>query len=171
MKVVKLPYRLLHPRPVVLIVAKADKGNAMALAWGTPIEEDVVGIAMYRENFTYKLIKQTKEFTINIPTKKLAKEVWLAGTRSGKKVDKEKLLGLTFEKGVKINTPHIKECIGFLECRVMKEIELEEHSFFIAEVVAAFANEQFDKIWKEETEILMHVGKNLFCTPSKYFTI
>ena len=164
-------YRLLHPRQVVLIVTRNEKINVMALSWITPLEENILAISIDKENYTYKLIKKTKEFTVNIPTKNLMKEVWKAGTKSGYDVDKTKILKLSFENGIKSKTPHIKECVAWLECKVLKEIEIEDHSLFIAKIVYAKANEKFDKIWKEGSEILFHVGKNLFCTTSKYFKI
>jgi flavin reductase (DIM6/NTAB) family NADH-FMN oxidoreductase RutF len=74
-----------------------------------------------------------------------------------------KLLGLELEDGVRIDVPHIKGCAGFLECTVEKEIEVGEHTFFIARIVYAAASEKhFDSTWKENSEILLHVGSKKF---------
>ncbi len=165
-----LAYRLLHPRPTVLLISKyGKKTNAMALAWSTPVEEDVVAVAIYRGNYSYELVKKSGEFTLNIIPIENLDILWKAGTMSGRKIDKIKELGIELEQGVKIKTPHVKNCLGFLECKVEKEIEEEEHSLFIAEVVYAWAApEWFKETWKEGIKIPLHVGKNIFAIPSQY---
>ncbi len=171
MKEVRSPYRLLHPRLVCLIVAKDSKTNVMALSWITPIEEKIIGISIRKRSYTYSIIKKTKEFTVNIPSKKMLNKVWIAGTVSGKDTDKLKLLKLELENGIKISTPHIKNCLGFLECKVIKKIPFEIHNFVIANIVSSFSSNFSNELLKEGSDILMHVGKKIFCTPSKYFKV
>ena len=167
----KYAYRLLHPRPALILVAKNEKVNAMTLAWHMPVEERKVAIAVDRENYTYELIAKSNEFTLNIPSIEMLDVVWKAGTISGRDTDKMKELGVELEDGVKIKTPHLKGCLGYLECKVVNEIKLEEHSIFIAEVVHAWADERYFKdVWLENAKIPMHVGKKFFTTPSKYVT-
>ena len=163
-------YRLLHPRPALVVVAKNGKTNAMALVWHMPVEESKVAIAVDRENYTYELIAKSKEFTLNVLSIDKLDLIWKVGTLSGREIDKIDEFGIELENGTKIETPHIKGCLGYLECKVLDEIKLEEHSIFIAEIVHAWADKRYFKdVWLENAKIAMHVGKKFFTTPSKYF--
>ncbi len=167
----KYAYRILHPKVTFLLVTKYnDKTNAMALAWHMPIEEDAVAIAVDRENYSYELLSKSKEFTLNVLSVKDLDVIWKAGTTSGRKIDKINRLGLELERGVKIDVPHVRGCIAFLECKVAEEVKWKEHSVFLAEIVYAWADEKhFKDTWLENSEVPMHVGKNLFTTPSKFY--
>jgi flavin reductase (DIM6/NTAB) family NADH-FMN oxidoreductase RutF len=85
-------YHLLHPKITFFLtsVDKNGKPNVMTCAWATPVSEEptVVIVCVSKKSHTAKLIKQTKEFIINIPTKKLLKALWICGTMSGKDTDK-----------------------------------------------------------------------------------
>lgn len=165
----KYAYRLLHPRPALVVVAGNGKVNAMALAWHMPVEENKVAIAVDRENYTYELIKDSKEFTLNVLSIEKADLIWKVGTTSGREVDKVKEFGIELEKGVKVKTPHIKDCLGYLECKVFDEVKLDEHSVFFAEIVHAWADKRYFKdVWLEKAKIAMHVGKKFFTTTSEY---
>ncbi len=165
-------YRLLHPRPALVVVAKNGKVNAMTLAWHMPVEESKVAIAVDRENYTYELIEKSKEFTLNVLPVEMIDIVWKAGTMSGRYVDKIEKIGIELEDGVKIGTPHVKGCLGYLECKVLDEIKLEEHSIFIAEISHSWADERYFKdLWLEGAKIPMHVGKDVFATPSNYIKV
>ncbi len=165
-------YRLLHPSIAFLLVTKSqNRVNVMTLAWHMPVEEDKIAIAVNRENYSYELIVESKEFTLNVlPIEKLD-VIWKAGTISGRKVDKIKKLGIELENGVKIATPHVKGSLAFIECKVLNEIKLDEHSLFISKIVHSWADKKyFDETWAEGCRIPMHVGKRFFTTPSKYYT-
>ncbi|MCS7121480.1 MAG: flavin reductase family protein [Archaeoglobaceae archaeon] len=158
-------YRLLHPRPVVLICAER---NFMACSWITPVSDEPFTIAasIWKGNYTYELIERSGVFTVNIPQPELLNEVWIAGTKSGRKVDKAKLTNLKLEKARKIDCYIIANCLANLECIVKNKVEVGENVVYLAEVVDAYANEgSFDKIWK--TKILLHLGGRDFVTFSE----
>jgi len=87
-------YRLLHPKMAFFLTSADKKGNpnVMTCAWATPVSEEppLVVVCVAKESYTAELIKQTKEFVINIPTKKLLKALWVCGKTSGRDVDKFK---------------------------------------------------------------------------------
>ena len=69
----KFAYRLLHPKVVFLLVTKhQNKTNVMTLAWSMPVEYDTIAIAISRENYSYELLSQSKEFTLNVLPKQQA---------------------------------------------------------------------------------------------------
>ncbi len=169
-------YRLLHPKIALLLVVDS---NVMALAWAMPVDDEAktLAISMWKGNYSYELLEREKEFSLCIPTAEMLKEVWFCGTKSGREVNKIKSLNLELEEGVKIKAPHIKNCAGFLECRVIDSVsrkELGEHAVYFVRVLYAQANEKFfdtdKKIWKENASILMHVGGNVFSVPSGFLT-
>lgn len=168
-------YRFLHPRPACFLVTKhGERVNAMALAWSTPLddEENLVGISVCKENYSHDLLKRSKRFVLCIASVKQAKELWIAGTRSGRSCDKLKLAKLELEAGVKLDIPHIKGCLGYLECEVVKELEAGEHTFFVGKVVHAWAGKDyFDQVWKEGAQVLLHLGSKYFTTFSKPFSV
>ncbi len=166
--IMRYAYRLLHPRVAFLLLTKfGNRINAMTLAWHTPVDYDLIALAVDRENYSYELIKKSGEFTLNVLDR--LDVLWKAGTVSGRDVNKIELLGVELEKGVKIETPHVKDAMAYLECRVEREIEFEEHSLFVARIAFAYADKRFFKeIWLEGVRVPMHVGKDVFTTPSKY---
>lgn len=85
-------YHLFHPKMAFFLtsISKKGKPNVMACAWATPVSEEppIVIVCVSKESYTSQLIRQTKEFVINIPTKKLLKVLWICGTTSGRDTDK-----------------------------------------------------------------------------------
>ncbi len=166
-------FKLLHPRPVVLIVAQSrGKVNAMACSWCTPISEEppTIGVVLARESYTRELILESREFTVNVPSRELLSAVWIAGTKSGRDVDKTKLMNVTLRPGKKVTTPIIEECIGHLECKVMSWYEIGECTLIVGEVLSAYADE--DKLYRgnwdvRKAEVLLHLGGSVFVIPSK----
>lgn len=168
-------YYLLHPRPVALIcsIDEKERSNFMACSWITPVSEEppMISISLWKEGYTCQLIKQAREFTVNIPSASLVKEVWIAGSKSGRKVDKFKLTGLKAKPAKKVKPPIIEQCIGHLECKLVNSIEAGECIVFIGEVLAAYAEEELlaKEMWSEKAEVLLHLGGRQFTTPKASF--
>jgi len=163
------PY-LLHPRNTVLVttVGKDGKQNVLAVAWITPISVNppYLGISIKPERYSHKLLLETGEFVVNVPTFDLAKEVTICGRKSGRTLDKFKEAGLTVEKAKIVKAPIIKECIAHLECKVVNSIEVGDHTFFIGKVLAAYVSERhFKELYDiKEHKTLLHIGRNKFTT-------
>jgi len=143
-------FYMLHPRPAVLISALWKKPNVMTCAWTTPICDDpaVICIVLGDQSWTARMIKRSKEFVVNIPPAEILPKVLKCGRISGKNKDKAKLAGLTYSKAKKVDAPIIEECVGHLECKVIKALKFDGCNVFIAKVVAAYAS-GFDKCWKK----------------------
>ena len=167
-------YKLLHPRPVVLVcsVSKAGKPNVMACSWVTPVSEDppLIAVSLWKGGYTHKLVEETGEFTVNVPSSKLLRAVWIAGTKSGRRVDKVKLTGLKLSPAKKVKAPIVEECLGHLECKLEKSVDAGECKIYVARVLAAYAEEGLFKegVWAENVDVLLHLGGKLFTTPKTY---
>lgn len=66
-----------------------------------------------------------------------------AGVKSGRDVDKFKMMKLTKEKCNFVNCPSIKESPVSVECRVKEIKELGSHHMFMAEVLSIDADEKY----------------------------
>ena len=101
-------------------------------------------LELYDHNIgCYKLIKENKEFAINLTTEKLAYATDWCGVRSGAKFDKFKEMKLTKEKAEFIKAPLIKESPVSVECKVKEIKEYGSHHMIIAEVLSIDADEKY----------------------------
>ena len=136
---------VLFPAPVVLVtcVDKTGKPNIITLAWAGVIcsEPPMVSISIRPHRYSYLLIKEGKEFTVNIPTVDIMKETDICGTVSGRDADKFNLTKLTPEPAKHVRSPLIKECPVNLECKVKNTTLLGTHEIFLAEVIAVHIDE------------------------------
>lgn len=157
-------YHLLHPKMTFFLtsISKDGKPNVMTCAWATPVSEEppIVIVCVAKESYTSGLIKQTKEFVINIPTKRLLKALWICGKESGRVTDKFVKAGLRCGSGKKVKSPVIEGCIGYIECKLWKTVDAGECYAFFGKVLIAYADERFLKrgLWSETAEIPLHLG-------------
>ena len=138
---------MLYPLPVVM-VSMADKEgrpNIITIAWAGTIcsNPPMVSISVRPERYSYSILKETKEFVINLTTKELAYATDYCGVKSGRDVDKFKEMKLTAVPGKEVKAPLIGESPVCLECRVKDIVPLGSHDMFIADVVAVHADEKY----------------------------
>ena len=142
------PGNMLYPLPAVL-VSTADKSgntNILTVAWtGTVCTNPaMVYISVRPERHSYKMIRESGEFVINLTTEDLIRATDYCGVRSGKDVDKWKECGLTEAKAVSLGyAPVIAESPVNIECRVTDIRELGSHHMFLAEVTAVQVDEEY----------------------------
>jgi flavin reductase (DIM6/NTAB) family NADH-FMN oxidoreductase RutF len=139
------PSTLLYPVPVVLVSCgnMEENPNIITIGWTGIVCSDppMVSISIRPHRHSAAIIKESNEFVINIPTEELLGKTDRCGVISGRDHDKFGEVGLTPLKASKVGAPLIKECPVNLEC-VVKEIRpLGAHDLYIAEVVAASADE------------------------------
>jgi flavin reductase (DIM6/NTAB) family NADH-FMN oxidoreductase RutF len=136
---------MLNPVPVVLITSKGedDTVNVFTVGWiGTACTRPpMISVAIRPERLSYKNIKQTGEFVVNLPTKHHTKKVDYCGVKSGRTNDKISEMGFSLESSDNISTPGIKECPVSMECKVHSIIPLGSHDLFLAEVVGVRVDE------------------------------
>jgi flavin reductase (DIM6/NTAB) family NADH-FMN oxidoreductase RutF len=162
-------YRLLHPRQVVLVTC-ADEGgkpNVLTVAWSTPLSFDppLIGISIGKNRYSHGVISRTKEFAVSVPPSSLLEKVKGCGTLSGRKGDKFREVGLTPLPSRRLKAPVVREGIAHLECKVVKEVEVGDHTLFVGEVVEAYADERLfdgEKFDPEAVELIYHLGGTHF---------
>lgn len=162
--------RLLQPGPIALVTAKhKNKANVMVAAWVTNVSTDppMVALAVHPARLTHDLISKSGEFALNIPPRPLAEQVKKIGEVSGQEADKFVVTKLNLYEAQQVNAPLIVECIGHLECGVVDTVRAGNHTLFLAEIVAACAEEAaFDgERWTladESVKPLHHLGGNVY---------
>lgn len=167
--------RLLQPGPIALVTAKfKNKANVMVAAWVTNVSSDppMVALAVYPARFTHDLIEKSGQFALNIPPRPLLEQVIKISDMSGENVDKFVANKLTLYEGKQVNAPLIVECIGHLECGVVDTVRAGNHTLFLAEIVAASAEElAFDgERWTladESVKPLHHLGGSVYALLDK----
>ena len=134
-------YRLLEPGPVVLLsTAHRGRANVMTMSWLTMMdfEPPLVGCVLSDRNFSFELLRASKQCVINVPEAKLARQVVGCGNTSGRRVDKFARFGLTAVPASKVGAPMVAECFANLECRLANARWAKRYCFFVLEVVKAW---------------------------------
>lgn len=138
---------MLYPLPVVMVSSQREneKPNIITVAWAGTICSDpaMVSISVRPERYSYEIIKETKEFVINLVTEDLVYATDYCGVKSGRYIDKFKEMNLTPVASTKIKAPGIAESPVNLECRVEQIIELGSHHMFIAKIEAVDVDEKY----------------------------
>jgi len=113
----------------VLLVTQAKQGppNVMAIGWGQVgiiWRKPVFTVLVRPSRYTYGLIEEAGEFTVNIVPAQLKDLVQYCGSVSGRNHDKFKEKGMTAIPSSKIKTPIIRECILHYECKIIYKNDL-----------------------------------------------
>lgn len=141
---------LLYPLPVVMVSCQrlGEKPNIITIAWTGTVctKPPMLSISIHRDRFSHEIIRESREFVVNLPSVELAKATDYCGVRSGRNEDKFAVLGLTPAPARKIRTPVIAECPVNIECTVDRIISLGSHDMFIGRIeTIQVAGELIDK--------------------------
>lgn len=145
-KIMWKPGTFIYPIPAVMVTCgDMENSNIITVAWTGIINTNpaMVYISVRPSRYSYKLIKESKEFVINLTTSKLTKQTDWCGVKSGAVVDKFKEMNLTKEKSNFVKCPMIKESPVSIECKVKEIREFGSHNMFIAEVLSINADDEF----------------------------
>lgn len=141
------PGNMVYPLPAVMVSCadKCGNSNIITVAWTGTIctNPPMVYISVRPERHSYKMIRETGEFVINLTTKDLAFATDFCGVRSGRDVDKFSEMKLTKEKASQVKAPMIGESPVNIECKVTEVKELGSHHMFLAEVAAVHVDERY----------------------------
>ena len=161
---------VLNPVPVVLITSKNKEGkeNVFTVGWiGTVCTKPpMLSISIRPERLSYEYIKETMEFTVNLPSINMTKAVDYCGVRPGRKFDKIKEMNFTMREGSNVDVSYIDECPVSIECKVKSIIPLGTHDLFIADVVGSHIDKDLidekGKIHFEEADLITYCHGEYF---------
>mgnify|MGYP000666495112 FL=1 len=147
------PGNMLYPVPAVMVSCQREneKPNIITVAWAGTIctNPAMLSISVRPERYSYNIIKETKEFVVNLVTSDLAYATDYCGVKSGRDVDKFKEMNLHKSISKVVKAPGIEESPVNIECCVKEIKELGSHHMFIAEVVSVNIDDKYmDKTGK-----------------------
>ncbi len=163
-KITWKPGTLLAPVPPALIsCGTVEKPNVMTAAWTGIIASDpaMTYVSIRPSRYSHQIIKDSKEFVINLPNLPLAFATDWCGVKSGKNVDKFKEMNLTASPCSQVKAPQIEEAPVSLECKVKSITNYGTHDMFLAEIVAVNVDDKYideaGKLWLEKAGLLAYV--------------
>ena len=145
-KVMWKPGTFIYPIPAVMVsCGDMENSNIITVAWTGILNTNPakVYISVRPERYSYNIIKEKKEFVINLTNKDLAYATDWCGVKTGAKVDKFKEMHLTKEECQFVSAPAIKESPVSIECKVTDIKEFGSHHMFIADVMSIDADEKY----------------------------
>lgn len=154
MKKLFKPAPYVFPTPAVMVscAGKGSAPNIITIAWIGVVcsEPPILSISIRPGRHSSPIVKESREFVVNIPGEDQLAELDFCGIASGRNVDKFKELGLTAVPAKIVSAPLVGECPVNLECRVVDVRNLGTHDIFLAEIVAVHMDE---KVLDEKGEI------------------
>lgn len=137
---------MLYPLPAVLVsCGTAEASNLITVAWTGTVCTDpaMLYISVRPERFSYGIIKERGEFTVNLTTYAMAQATDFCGVRSGRDTDKWAATGLHPVPGVANECPSVEESPISLECKLEQIIEFGTHHMMLAKVVNVLADDRY----------------------------
>ncbi len=170
------PGNMLYPVPVVMVSCQrpGERPNIITVAWAGTVCSDpaMLSVSVRKERYSYEILKETKEFVVNLVTKDLVFATDYCGVKSGRDVDKFGELNLTPQKSVHVAAPGIQESPVNLECKVTQVLELGSHDMFLAQILGVTVDKAYmdekGKFCLNDTELVAYshgeyfqLGENL----------
>ena len=137
---------MLYPLPAVIVTSKAfGKTNAFTVGWAGTVctNPPMLSISIRKSRFSYELIKESKEFVVNLTNRALTKQMDFCGVNSGRDIDKFKHCHFTENPLPNMTTPGILESPVNISCKVNQIIELGSHDMFIADVIGVNIDDKY----------------------------
>ena len=136
----------IYPLPAIMVsCGTMEKSNIITVAWTGILNTNpaTVYISVRPTRYSYQMLKEKKEFVINLTNKELVRATEWCGVKTGAKVDKFKEMHLHKEKAKFVSCPMIQESPVSIECRVKEIKPLGSHDMFLAEVLAINADDKY----------------------------
>lgn len=124
---------------------KANVQIAVAIAAASIVPSvPRVIVQIYKHNFSHDLIYHSRAFAVNFLRKDQLHLIKDFGLVSGRNVDK--LSGISYEvKGS--GSPILKDCWGYLDCRVVNAMDGGDMTCFLAEVLDGDTVSDAEPLW------------------------
>jgi flavin reductase (DIM6/NTAB) family NADH-FMN oxidoreductase RutF len=133
-------YSSQFPDPIALVtVTTAEHTNVMTVGWTSPVsmKPPILMVSIAPQRFTHDLIAEAGEFGVSILADDQKRLSQLAGTLTGKKVNKlERSEFETFPADT-INAPLIAGARAWFECKLHSQQTVGDHTVFYGEVMRA----------------------------------
>ncbi len=127
--------RIIHG---VYVISTKNEGkvNAMTAAWVARASFDppLITISVGNTRHSHGMIKNSGVFAVNVLSAENIPTGKHFGLKSGKKTDK--FAGVDYDVKA-TGSPILKDCIAWMDCKVVSSMEAGDHTLFIGEVLDA----------------------------------
>lgn len=139
------------PSPGLLLVTGngKDKNNIMTIGWiqiGVLWKEPAVSIAVRPSRYTYKLLQEFDEFTINAMPEKYNDVISFCGAKSGAFCDKFKETKLHGIPSSKVSCYSIKDSEYSMECKILHRTNINPDNLNDIILARYYANQDFHEM-------------------------
>ena len=153
--------------PVIPIIVTASKGTrigGLAAAWWSYLsfKPPLIGVSIAPERFTYRLIKSTGVYGLNLlDFKDIDKMPYIGDVSERFYRDKLRRGGIKVFYGDKLGVPLIEEAVAAAEVKLVKTVDVGDHDWFIGEIVSIYVSQGFDGyMWRlENYNPIMYLGR------------
>ena len=154
------------PRVSAVLTCGSQRVNAITLSWHTPISRNppLYGVSISPKRFSFKIMEEEKEFALNFLEHKHWKKVHYCGTHTGRKEDKIAKVGFVLENCERIKTKMIAQAYANLECKIVNEIELGDHTLFVGRIERCWVDDRFWADGKLKVKPVYQLGSYTYVT-------
>lgn len=137
-----------------MTVKAKNQVNTMTIAWGMfgyIWGKPIMQVLVRDSRFTKEFIDQEPEFTVSFPLVGDMKEsLKVCGSKSGRTVDKIKVLNLELNDGVATNVPTISGCDLYVECKVVAKQRMTKLEMMDESVIDCYKDNDFHTMYYGE---------------------
>ncbi len=142
-------YGLVHlPAKVALAVTEKPGGgyNLITLEWfmRTSIQPPMFAISIGHTRYSHDCLLENRFFNLVFPSVEMKPLCAMAGSCSGRQVDKFEQGGVQFLKGRLHKLPVPSEAVAVFECEVTSQVRSGDHTIFVGEVRYSWADPDRD---------------------------
>lgn len=118
----------------VISTALEGKVNAMTAAWvaRASFSPPLISVSIGKTRYSHDMIIKSGVFAVSVLSKNNIETGKHFGLKSGKKTDK--FLGIAYDTKV-TGAPILKDCIAWMDCKVVSHHDAGDHTIFIGEVL------------------------------------
>lgn len=112
-----------------ILLVSGTKGNPMTIGWGSIgvyWGKPVFTVVVRPSRYSYELLLETPEFSVNVMSDEHKKQVAYCGSHSGRNDDKAKACGFELAPCHEIKVPFIKQALFHYECRILNTADFTE---------------------------------------------
>lgn len=145
-------YAKVHlPSKVALAVTQKPDGsyNLITLEWfmRTSIQPPMFAISVGHSRYSHDCLQDVRYFNLVFPSPQLKSALILAGSNSGRDMDKFTAAELKSFPGKLHKLPILSEATACFECEVVTQVKSGDHTIFVGEVRYC---------WKDEDQKLFY---------------
>ena len=133
------------PSKVVLAVTEKPDGgyNLITLEWfmRTSIQPPMFAISIGHSRFSHECLELNRYFNLVFPSPELKPLLVLAGSTSGRDIDKFEEGKVASFAGKLHKLPVLQDALSTFECEVITQIRSGDHTIYIGEVKYSWLNE------------------------------